>query len=87
MSPPVYVFTCGFGFTGGFEKADIAPLRAASRTLDCVSPGPGAGVFRGLVALVIESPSDRAGVCGGAREEVRGEHVVKEASETANPKR
>jgi len=37
--PPVELFTSGFGLTGGFEKAEDAPLRAASRTLYCVSPG------------------------------------------------
>jgi hypothetical protein len=38
LSPPVYVLTCGFGFTGGLEKARVAPCRAASRTLYWVSP-------------------------------------------------
>lgn len=38
LLPPVYVLTFGFGFTGGLEKAEDAPRRAASWTLYCVSP-------------------------------------------------
>ena len=58
--PPVYVFTCGFGFIGGFEKAEEAPRRAASRTLYCVSPVVCGtrGLLRALLAELIESPSD-----------------------------
>lgn len=62
LFPPVYVFDCGFGFTGGLEKAVDAPLRAASRTLYWVSPGVCGtwGLLRALVEL-IESPSDLCG--------------------------
>ena len=38
LPPPVYVLLVGFGFTGGFEKAEDAPRRAASLTLNWVSP-------------------------------------------------
>lgn len=58
LFPPVYVFTWGFGLTGGLAKAEDAPRSAASRTLYWVSP-----VFcgtrrllRALVAELIESP-------------------------------
>jgi len=56
----VYVFVCGFGFKGGFEKANEAPRRAASRTLYWVSPV----VFGtwGLRAELIEYPSDGRGI-------------------------
>lgn len=57
LSPPVYVFVCGFGFTGGLEKAREAPRRAASRTLCCVSPVD-CGARPWLRAELIESPSD-----------------------------
>jgi hypothetical protein len=58
--PPVYVFVWGFGFKGGFEKANEAPRRAASRTLYWVSPV----VFGtwGLRAELIEYPSDGRGI-------------------------
>lgn len=66
LPPPVYVFVWGFGFTGGFEKAEEAPRKAASRTLYCVSPVPCGprGVLRALAEL-IECPLD------GEKQQVR----------------
>lgn len=57
----MYRFACGFGFGLGLAKAEAAPINAASRTLNWVSPvGCGARV-RMFVAELIESPS----VAGG----------------------
>lgn len=54
---PVYRFAWGFGLGLGFAKAEAAPINAASRTLNCVSPvGCGTRV-RMFVAELIESPS------------------------------
>jgi hypothetical protein len=59
LPPPVYVFGWGLGFTAGLEKADEAPLRAASRTLYCVSPVVcGTCDVLRVGAELIESPSD-----------------------------
>jgi len=59
LLPPVYVFVCGLGFTGGLEKAVEAPRRAALCTLYWVSPEVCGtwGLLRALVEL-IEYPSD-----------------------------
>lgn len=60
--PPVYVLGCGFGFTGGLEKAEEAEIRAAFRTLYWVSPvvcGPWDKLRPD--AEVIESPLDLSG--------------------------
>lgn len=60
---PVYVFARGFGVTGGLEKAEEAPRRAASLTLWTVSPVVCGiwGALRALAAELIESPSDWRG--------------------------
>lgn len=56
LPPPVYVLDWGLGFTGGLEKAEEAPRRAAFRTLYCVSP-VGCGT-RGVLRALIGCPLD-----------------------------
>jgi hypothetical protein len=74
LPPPVYVFVCGFGFTGGFEKAMDAPWRAASRTLYWVSPVT-FGTWGVRAELLIEYPSERRGRRGRQVVDGRKAHV------------
>jgi hypothetical protein len=57
LRAPVYVFVAGLGAGAGLAKAEPAPMRAASRTLCCVSP-VGCGARLRLLAELIGSPSE-----------------------------
>jgi hypothetical protein len=79
LPPPVYVFVCGFGCTGGFEKAMDAPCRAASWTLYWVSPVT-FGTWGVRAELLIEYPSERRGRRGRQVGDGRKAHVSAERS-------
>jgi hypothetical protein len=57
LRAPVYVFVAGLGAGAGLAKAEPAPMRAASRTLCCVSPVDCGARLR-LLAELIGSPSE-----------------------------
>jgi hypothetical protein len=57
LRAPVYVLVAGLGAGAGLAKAEPAPMRAASRTLCCVSPVDCGARLR-LLAELIGSPSE-----------------------------